>query len=546
MIHVLRALSAAIPLAGAAAVLLLPSAAAANAAADAGPTPAGAPADAGDTAGFDIWEIRVLGNTVLAARDIESAVYPHLGPARSIRDVEAARDALAKVYRDRGYGTVFVDIPEQDVPDGIVRLQVTEGRIDRVRITGARYFRNGAIRGAVPALEVATVPRLPELQEQLGRVNQQSRDRVVTPVLRAGRTPGTLDVDLKVKDSLPLHASVELNDRYTADTARLRAKVDLSYENLFQRFHSLSLQFQTAPEERKDARVLAATYVMPVQRFNDYAAFYVVDTNSDVAAIGTLSVLGAGRIYGTRYIATLPAAGAYGHSLTFGADLKDFAENIRLDSDTGLETPIRYVNWSVAYRGDLRRERWSGGFSAEVDFGVRGLGNSPQEFGDKRFLARPNYVYLRASADLALALPADFQAALRISGQYSGDPLISNEQFSIGGAESVRGYLESEALGDYGVQGTLELRSPPLFARWDADGAHRLVAIAFGDGAKVRIHDSLPGQDFSTNLASVGLGLRYTGAWGLTGALDWAYPLISTDRVSSGDSRLHMSVRYGF
>ena len=76
--------------------------------------------------------------------------------------------------------------------------------------------------------------------------------------------------------------------------------------------------------------------------------------------------------------------------------------------------------------------------------------------------------------------------------------------------------------------------------------AHRLVAIAFGDGARVRIHDALPQQDFSTDLASVGVGLRYTGAWGLTGGLDWAYPLITTDRVAAGDSRLHMSVRYGF
>jgi hemolysin activation/secretion protein len=544
MIHPLRALVATIPLAAGAVALARPASADAGLGPDARATDTVA-SDA-ERAGFDIWEIRVLGNTVLEAPQIESAVYPHLGPARSIRDVEAARDALVQVYRDRGYGTVFVDIPEQDVPDGVVRLQVTEGRIDRVRISGARYFRNGAIRAAVPALEPDSVPRLPELQEQLGRVNQQSRDRVVTPVLRAGRTPGTLDVELKVKDSLPLHASVELNDRYTADTARLRAKLDLSYENLFQRFHSLSLQFQTAPEERNDARVLAATYVMPVQRFNDYAAFYVVDTNSDVAAIGTLSVIGAGRIYGGRYIATLPPAGAYGHSLTFGADLKDFAENIRIDDDTGLETPIRYVNWSLAYRGDLRRERWSGGLSAEVNFGLRGLGNSPQEFGDKRFLARPNYVYLRAAADVAVPLPARFQAALRVAGQYSGDPLISNEQFSVGGADSVRGYLESEALGDYGVQASLELRSPPLLGRWDADGAHRLVAVAFGDGAIVHIHDALPKQDSGTNLASVGLGLRYTGAWGLTGMLDWAYPLISTDRVAAGDSRLHMSVRYGF
>lgn len=500
----------------------------------------------GEAPQFDVWEIRVLGNTVLTNVDIEKALYPHLGPGRTIRDVEAARDVLLREYRERGFGTVFVDIPEQDVPDGIVRLQVTEGRIDRVRISGARYFRNGAIRAAVPELEQGRVPRLPAVQDQLGRVNQRSRDRSVTPVLRAGRTPGTLDVDLKVKDSLPLHAGVELNDRYTVDTARLRMKAELSYENLFQRFHSLSMQFQTAPEERKDARVLAATYVVPVQRYNDYFVVYAVDTNSDVAAIGTLSVLGKGRIYGTRYIATLPGLERYNHSFTFGVDLKDFAENIRLDVDTGVETPIRYLHWSAGYRGDVRLPSAALGFNVELGFGLRGLGNSPEEFANKRFLARPNYAYLRAGADLAVPLPSDFLLAMRFGGQYSVEPLVSNEQFGIGGVDSVRGYPESTALGDYGVNGAVELRSPSLLARWDPDGGHRLTAIAFVDGAKVRIHESLPSQDFSTNLASVGVGIRYAGAWGLTGSLDWAYPLISTERVRAGDSRLHMSVRYGF
>src|SRR6201995_3142454 len=72
---------------------------------------------------FDLWELRVLGNTVLPRIDVESVVYPFLGPKKHISDVEAARKALETTYHQKGYGTVFVDIPEQDVEEGIVRLR---------------------------------------------------------------------------------------------------------------------------------------------------------------------------------------------------------------------------------------------------------------------------------------------------------------------------------------------------------------------------------------------------------------------------------------
>jgi hemolysin activation/secretion protein len=87
---------------------------------------------------FDVHEYRVLGNTVLENRDIETVLYPLPGDHKTLADVEIARATLEKTYHDRGFGTVFVDIPEQDVTDRIVRLKVTEGRLHEVHIAGAR------------------------------------------------------------------------------------------------------------------------------------------------------------------------------------------------------------------------------------------------------------------------------------------------------------------------------------------------------------------------------------------------------------------------
>lgn len=496
---------------------------------------------------FAVAEIRVLGNSVLAAVDIESALYEFVGRQSTIEDVERARTKLETIYRDHGYGTVFVDVPEQDVDDGIVRLRVTEGRLDRIRISGARYFANGQIREATPALQRGQVLRLPTLQEQLAQVNRQSRDRTVTPVLRAGRTPGTVDVELKVKDELPVHATVEVNDRYTADTSKTRTNVNLSYDNLFQRFHSLSLQYQTAPEEPQQAQVLAATYVAPLNA-TDVLAIYAVDTDSEVATIGTLGVLGKGRIYGLRYIKTLPESPGYFHNVAFGGDFKDFKEDVQLEDDVGLQTPIEYVNWSIAYTGNVRTQHTLTSFNIGTNFGIRGLANDELEFENKRFKARPNYFYLRAGASHERPLLWDTSLALRVSGQYSVDPVISNEQFSIGGADSVRGYLESEELGDIGASGSLELRSPQLTSWWPQQ-LQELFLFLFYDAGVVGILEPLPVDGEKTSrlyLNSAGLGLRLAAFGGLQAGIDWAYPLHASDHVVRGDTRVHFHVRYSF
>jgi hemolysin activation/secretion protein len=494
---------------------------------------------------FDVLEFRILGNTTLPQDAVERAVYAHLGPGRTIADVEAARASLESTYREAGFGTVFVDIPEQDTAGGVVRLRVTEGRLARVRVTGGRYFSHGRILEAIPALEQGAVPYLPAVQAQAAAVNRGSADRSVTPVLRAGREPGTVDVELKVKDTLPFHGSLELNDRYTADTTRLRATVSLGYDNLFDRQHAASLLFQTAPEATSELRAIVGTYSFRPARFPDVPiTLYAVDSDTDVATLGTLSVLGNGQIFGARATRPLPGRENYFHSVSFGVEYKDFLENVLLDVDEGLQTPVSYLNWPVGYNGLWRAADSTTSFNVGVNFGIRGAGNDAREFAEKRYRGVPNYMYLRGGLQHLHTLPHDLQLFARFAAQASSVALVSNEQFSVGGAESVRGYLESNDFGDSGLSGTLELRSlrPAAWAGLPPGSAY---VLAFYDAGVVSIVDALPDQASRVDLASWGVGLR--AEWmGLGLALDWAHALTASGTVRAGDERTHFSVRYGF
>src|SRR5262249_20159481 len=151
---------------------------------------------------FDIDEFRVEGADNMQQIDVETAVYPFLGPQRTADDVEKARAALEKAYHDKGLQTVSVSIPQQDAERRFVVLKVTESRVGRLRVKGSRYFDLDKIKAGAPSLKEGKLLNVQDVTKDLSTLNQWA-DRKVTPQLRAGVRPGTVDVDLNVEDTLP-------------------------------------------------------------------------------------------------------------------------------------------------------------------------------------------------------------------------------------------------------------------------------------------------------------------------------------------------------
>lgn len=494
---------------------------------------------------FAVREFRVTGSTLLDRREIERAVYPFLGDARTFSDVDKARAALESLYRKRGYETVAVNIPEQTVASGVVRLEVNERRIGTVRVKGARYFLPSDIRAEVEAAQAGTVPVLPKLKGEVAVLGRIMADRNVTPVLRAGQVPGTVDIDLLVRDQLPLHGSLELNNRYIQDTPPLRLDGEIRYDNLWQAGHSLGLQFQTAPQETETLQVLSASYVVRTRTPGKAFVGFAVSSDSDVATLGSLNVIGNGAIYGARAI--LPLAERPGRSLSaiLGGDYRRFDETVAsLGADLS-NTPISYVPWVAQLSGGWSSARGNGRALAGARFGVRGLGNSPQEFEDKRLGARPNFALLQAGYEQQLRLPADASVGLKLDGQVADSPLISNEQFAAGGLESVRGYAEAQALGDDGLRASLEIGSPN-FGRQLARAIEESRLYLFYDWARLRIQQPLPGQISDYRLSGTGVGLRMTAFKRLKFVADAAWALRDLGNVQGGDVRGDFSIEYRF
>jgi hemolysin activation/secretion protein len=126
----------------------------------------------------------------------------------------------------------------------------------------------------------------------------------------------------------------------------------------------------------------------------------------------------------------------------------------------------------------------------------------------------------------------NWQTVIHADGQWSSQPLISNEQYGIGGVNSVRGYHEGEAFGDNGWLFTMEEDTPPYLVG-TVYGSQQLSVHAsiYMDGAQVYLIDPQPTVASRTSLWSTGFGVG--GAIGSHWQAQFLFslPLISTTLV---------------
>lgn len=496
---------------------------------------------------FDLLEIAVEGNSVLPQIEIERAVYPHLGPGRSGADVERAREALERAYHDAGFLTVQVDVPEQQVTAGRVRLHVTEGRVERLKVSGNRYHGRSEIRAQVPSLTPGEVPHFAEVQKELGRLGR-SPDLKVAPLLRAGRAPGTLEVELKVEDRLPLHGNLELNNKQSPDTAAGRLEASFSYDNLWQKRHSFGVSLFRSPRSPEQADILGLNYAAPLGERT--LGLYALRSASDVPTAFDTRVVGRGVSAGLRLIQPLPPLRDGYQALSFGIDHKRFEQTILL-AGVPVEQPIRYWPFSLQYSGGISDVGGEWRFQAGIGFGLRGLsereidcgGVRREQFACRRAGASSNFAVARAEIQRTQKL-GDWILFARLDGQAASQPLISNEQLVAGGFDSVRGYLEAERAGDDGLRARLELRAPvlPLFG----DDGLRLGLVGFAEWADLRLQQALAGQQARFILGSSGLGLRLRAAEGLSLEADLAHVWRDAARTRAGDWRWQVKLAYRF
>lgn len=493
--------------------------------------------------GLFLREIRLQGATLLSAKEIEQAIYPFLGPGRSEEDVEKAREALQALYYQKGYQTVSVLIPQQKVRRGVVVLQVNEVAVGKVRVRGADYYEPEVIRERLPSLSEGTVPNFNEVMKEVVALNS-SGDIAVDPAWAPGSEPNTFDVELAVDDSLPLHGSLELNNRNSANTTALRLNGSLNYDNLWQAGNSVGANFQISPEAIDEVQVFSGYYRA---RFSGLERFSL--TLSGVSQDSNISTLGggisAGRGYTIALLANyrLPTWDNYYQSFSFGVDYKHSTQI----TDFFGEVPIDYMPVTLSYSGAWYWPQQSLNLFLGFTSNLRTFSSTSEQWDENRYRADASFNILRGNIAYTAQLVEHLEGFWRLHGQFSDGPLITAEQSPGGGMDSVRGYYEGEVLGDQSAFGTFELRTDVLSELLGSmPGEAQANLYAFADGGVLNRRRPLPEEKSYQYLASIGFGARFELFEYLSGTVNFGMPLIDASDTRAWRPRVTFIIRGDF
>jgi hemolysin activation/secretion protein len=190
----------------------------------------------------------VTGNDLLSDDVLQTVLSKYTGTNVTFDDIGNMLKELTLEYRSRGYDTVGVTIPSgQIISNGIIKVQVFEGTLASIRITGNHYYSSNNIMRSLPGLHTNMILNSKLFQPELDRANA-NQDRQISPEIEPGPDVDTTALKLVVQDRLPLHAKIELNNQNSPGTPDLRVNSSATYNNLWQLDHSLGVQYSFSPE----------------------------------------------------------------------------------------------------------------------------------------------------------------------------------------------------------------------------------------------------------------------------------------------------------
>lgn len=433
----------------------------------------------------------VLDNTLLPQAAIDAVLAGRIGTL-SFSDIQKSAQLLQEAYRQAGYGAVVVQIPEQTLGSGVVRLEVVEGRLSHVSVTGLNAFEKHNILRSLPALQLKATPQLHALDRELLMANE-SPAKSTRVVFQPGEKRGEIEALAIVEEHMPLKWQTSLDNTGNDATGRYRLALSYQNPNVANTDTVLSVRATTSPTDTSQVGLLSASLRVPLYSYKTFLEWSAMVSNTknspNTTPAGELRFSGEGTSMGVRSIWMVPTLGEHKQQASIGIESRRSKNSCSLGSfgAAGCGTAAASVDvfpLTLGY-GVQKPGAWLGAVQWVQSLPLDPAGSDDAHFAAVRPGAKSDYGYLKGNGQGVLGLTERWSLAWRVEGQASTQALVSAEQFGAGGASSVRGYQERALFGDSGAAASLEVRTP--LASWldVKDHAPKLTMALFADAAHV-------------------------------------------------------------
>lgn len=470
--------------------------------------------------------IMVDGGDDLPAADMAAATSSYTGHRLSAGDVQDLLTAVSGVARAHGYLFAHSSIKPQTMTDGVLRIELDEGRIDQIRLTGDA-------RASVAKVLAPLSGHAPKAREVEARLLLAGD----LPGISIGKVSYAIERGLGVLIVPVTYARIDgsatFDNRGLQSLGPERARINVNVNDLLREDDQVTFQGLATPLQPKELIALYGRYaIQPTAAGTEFAIYGSYGETHSGGEWRSYQPQGTSDSYGFSIGQPLFRSRATSLWLTIQAD------RIAVDEwwDGALVRRDRVTTLGVSISGfrPLAGGRLKAG--AGVTQGILALGATARDNPlASRYDAGSDFTTINAWANWQAGLFGPIDAKLATTSQISTAPLPAVEQVTIGGQYFGRGYNWSERTGDEGVLGSAELRALVMS---DGKGVLRWTQLyTFGDAGYVRNMRT----DFGTGeLYSAGAGARLGLAQALNLEFEAAFP-ISADRYDSKDRSPRLS-----
>lgn len=463
------------------------------------------PSKGSDSQKFEINGVLFEGSEVLPDSQLQEIARPYIDRQITLSDVYDLATSVTALYRNAGYILTQAIVPAQKISDGVLRLRIVEGFIEKVSIEGDV---GGALRFLQEQAQriVDSRPLTVEVLERELLIAGDLAGLTVRSVLTPSKTTlGATDLTLVVEeDTFEGYAAI---DNYGSRYLGREEIVAAGFGNdLFGLAGQAGVTAVVTPNEGPELAYGALSYEVPLTSsglslFTSYS-YSRTRPGLELADLDTKGMAQAVRLElsypftRSRDLNLIGTLGLYGANIS---SENSVIQPVFYDKVRNMFARI-YVN-GLDSLGASNTARFT--FYQSLPF----LGSFDNNDTD---LSRTNVDNDYRSFNFELSrwqpLGGNFALLMGAAGQTSfNDDLLASEEWGIGGSFYGRAFDPSEISGDKGIAAMAELQwNSPYQPSWSSN----TQLYSFFETGAVSQVTVLPGEQKTEKLMSFGIGVR--------------------------------------
>ncbi|MBE9046941.1 ShlB/FhaC/HecB family hemolysin secretion/activation protein [Pleurocapsales cyanobacterium LEGE 10410] len=469
----------------------------------------------------------IVGSTVFTPDEFAQVLKPYTLRRLSFTELLAAQQAIDQLYIESGYITSGTFLPPQKLTDGVVTIEVIEGTVSEINITGLNRLNPGYVLSRLQQATNAPINR-DRLLEALQLLQLNPLIANLAAELTAGSTIGSSILELNLQEADPFDLTLSYDNYRAPSVGTDRRQLRLTHRNVSGLGDRLNLAYLNTDGSNS---LNDLNYSIPINARQGTLNFRLSHTDSQIIEdpFARFDIESENTNYEFTYRQPLLRKPTQDLAVGFSFSRNDSSITLKQEpfqsrgAEPDGETHISALRFFQEYT--TRNASQVFALRSQFTVGVDLFGATINDDA----IPDSNFLTWRGQAQYLKLLSPNLTLLLRLDLQTSNRPLVPIEQFSLGGAFSVRGYRQDVLLGDSGTFNSAEIRvTVARIPQWNTS----IQLTPFLDFGKVWNSDGLA-FDTST-LVSTGIGLRVQQGDYFDARIDYGIPLVDLD--SEGNS----------